>query len=55
MENNKRFLAVLLTIALSGVLSACGNSSEESNSEPTSNSSAQEEDIETTEKEPDGS
>ncbi|PAE23246.1 lysozyme inhibitor LprI family protein [Bacillus sp. 7894-2] len=55
MENNKRFLAVLLTIALSGVLAACGNSSEESSSQPSSNSSAQEEDIETTEKAPDGS
>ncbi|MEK3856252.1 lysozyme inhibitor LprI family protein [Cytobacillus sp. FSL H8-0458] len=52
MENNKRFLAVLLTIALSGVLAACGNSSEESSSHPSNNSSAQEE---TTEKEPDGS
>ena len=55
MKNNKRFLAVLLTVALSGVLAACGNSSEVSSSEPTSNSSVQEEDIETTEKEPKGS
>lgn len=55
MESNKRFLAVLLIVALSGVLAACRNSSEESSSEPSTSSSAQEEDIKTTEQEPEGS
>jgi uncharacterized protein YecT (DUF1311 family) len=55
LESNKRFLAVLLIVALSGVLAACGNSSEESSSEPSTSSSAQEEDIKTTEQEPEGS
>ncbi|WP_264740561.1 lysozyme inhibitor LprI family protein [Cytobacillus firmus] len=44
MENIKKFVAVLLTVALSGVLAACGNSSEESSSLPAGNSSAQNED-----------
>ncbi|MDM5227387.1 DUF1311 domain-containing protein [Cytobacillus sp. NJ13] len=44
MENNMKFLAVLLTVGLSGVMAACGNSSEESSSLPASNSSAQNED-----------
>ncbi|RBP89980.1 uncharacterized protein DUF1311 [Cytobacillus firmus] len=44
MEKNKKFLAVLLTVALSGVLAACENSSEESSSQPASDNSAQNED-----------
>lgn len=44
MEKNKKFLTALVTVALSGVLAACGDSSEESSSQPTSNSSAQNED-----------
>lgn len=44
MEKNKKFLTVLITVALSGVLTACGDSSEESSSQPASNSSAQNED-----------
>ncbi|WP_436374716.1 lysozyme inhibitor LprI family protein [Cytobacillus sp. BC1816] len=44
MEKNKKFLAVLLTIALLGVLAACENSSEESSSQPASDNSAQNED-----------
>ncbi|MFD5850048.1 lysozyme inhibitor LprI family protein [Cytobacillus pseudoceanisediminis] len=44
MEKNKKFLTVLLTVALSGVLAACGDSSEESSSQQDSNSSALNED-----------
>ncbi|AND38212.1 MULTISPECIES: lysozyme inhibitor LprI family protein [Cytobacillus] len=44
MEKNKKFLTVLITVALSGVLAACGDSSEESSSQPANNSSAQNED-----------
>lgn len=44
MQKNKKFLAVLLTVALSGVLTACADSFEESSSQPASNSSAQDKD-----------